>query len=95
VDAKDAFAGYPALALGGCKFPYPAVADKFQIFDFAHSVFRPVTLVEAPEPLVKNARGTVCMARSGAPNSATMQFFINLKDNTYFESQGYAPCGSD
>jgi peptidyl-prolyl cis-trans isomerase A (cyclophilin A) len=44
-------------------------------------------------PLVKNVRGTVCMARSGAPNSATMQFFINLKDNTYLESQGYAPFG--
>lgn len=30
---------------------------------------------------LKNARGTIAMARTGNPNSATAQFFINLKDN--------------
>lgn len=30
---------------------------------------------------LKNARGTIAMARTNAPNSATAQFFINVKDN--------------
>jgi cyclophilin family peptidyl-prolyl cis-trans isomerase len=31
---------------------------------------------------VSNARGTVSMARTGDPNSATAQFFINVVDNS-------------
>jgi len=30
---------------------------------------------------LKNSRGTIAMARTGDPHSATSQFFINLKDN--------------
>jgi cyclophilin family peptidyl-prolyl cis-trans isomerase len=30
---------------------------------------------------LKNQRGTLAMARTGDPNSATAQFFINVKDN--------------
>ena len=30
---------------------------------------------------LSNARGTVAMARTNDPNSATSQFFINVKDN--------------
>jgi len=33
---------------------------------------------------LKNKRGTLAMARTGEVNSATNQFFINLKDNTFF-----------
>ncbi len=29
----------------------------------------------------KNTRGTVAMARTGEPNSATAQFFVNVSDN--------------
>ena len=48
---------------------------------------------------LKNARGTVAMARTNVPDSATSQFFINLKDNTFLnkaESQdgvGYCVFG--
>ena len=37
---------------------------------------------------LKNARGTVAMARTNDPNSATAQFFINHKDNDFLN---YAP----
>jgi peptidyl-prolyl cis-trans isomerase B (cyclophilin B) len=32
---------------------------------------------------LKNTRGTLAMARTNDPNSATAQFFINLKDNSF------------
>lgn len=32
---------------------------------------------------LKNSRGTVAMARTGNPHSATAQFFINVKDNSF------------
>lgn len=32
---------------------------------------------------LKNDRGTIAMARTGNPHSATAQFFINLKDNDF------------
>jgi cyclophilin family peptidyl-prolyl cis-trans isomerase len=37
---------------------------------------------------VSNARGTVAMARTNDPHSATAQFFINLKDNTFLDQAG-------
>ena len=58
----------------------------------------------APIPLeskngLTNDRGTVAMARTNDPNSATAQFFINVKDNTFLNSanspdgNGYAVFG--
>ncbi len=32
---------------------------------------------------LKNLTGTICMARTNDPHSATSQFFINLKDNSF------------
>jgi peptidyl-prolyl cis-trans isomerase B (cyclophilin B) len=48
---------------------------------------------------LKNDRGTIAMARTPDPNSATAQFFINAKDNTFlnFRSktmEGYATASS-
>jgi len=37
---------------------------------------------------LKNLRGTLAMARYDDPNSATSQFFINLKDNTHLDPSG-------
>lgn len=47
---------------------------------------------------LKNDRGSIAMARTSDPNSATSQFFINLSDNAFlnFESSskpGYAVFG--
>jgi peptidyl-prolyl cis-trans isomerase B (cyclophilin B) len=35
-----------------------------------------------------NERGTIAMARTNDPHSATAQFFINLKDNTFLNHSG-------
>jgi peptidyl-prolyl cis-trans isomerase B (cyclophilin B) len=37
---------------------------------------------------VGNSRGTIAMARTNDPHSATAQFFINLKDNTFLNHTG-------
>jgi cyclophilin family peptidyl-prolyl cis-trans isomerase len=47
---------------------------------------------------LKNAKGTIAMARTREPNSATSQFFINVEDNTNldypsFDGFGYAVFG--
>ena len=43
---------------------------------------------EAATSGVKNARGTIAMARTNVPDSATSQFFINLKDNDFLNASG-------
>jgi cyclophilin family peptidyl-prolyl cis-trans isomerase len=53
--------------------------------------------VRAPIPLesangLKNARGSVAMARQGDPNSATAEFFVDLADNPDLDPKpGAAP----
>ncbi|MBL7080893.1 peptidyl-prolyl cis-trans isomerase [Candidatus Bathyarchaeota archaeon] len=46
---------------------------------------------------LKNKRGTIAMARTSDPDSATSQFFINLVDNAFLDkspgSDGYAVFG--
>jgi cyclophilin family peptidyl-prolyl cis-trans isomerase len=49
---------------------------------------------------LRNTRGTVAMARTGDPHSATAQFFVNVTDNAFLDHQaknqqgwGYAVFG--
>lgn len=42
---------------------------------------------------LKNRRGTVAMARTGDPHSATSQFFINLSDNAKLDHRDASPAG--
>ena len=48
-------------------------------------------------PTAKNLRGTIAMARTSSPDSATSQFFINLTDNDFLNAgvrgPGYAVFG--
>lgn len=41
----------------------------------------------------KNRRGTVAMARTSDPHSATAQFFINVVDNDFLNFSGETPSG--
>jgi peptidyl-prolyl cis-trans isomerase B (cyclophilin B) len=42
---------------------------------------------------LKNDYGTIAMARTTEPHSATSQFFINCKDNTFLNHQNKTPRG--
>jgi peptidyl-prolyl cis-trans isomerase B (cyclophilin B) len=42
---------------------------------------------------VRNERGTIAMARTQDPHSATAQFFINTKDNDFLNHKGKTPQG--
>jgi peptidyl-prolyl cis-trans isomerase B (cyclophilin B) len=52
----------------------------------------PSIKIEADNGL-KNLNGTVAMARTNDPNSATSQFFINLKDNGFLDHTSPTPQG--
>jgi peptidyl-prolyl cis-trans isomerase B (cyclophilin B) len=42
---------------------------------------------------LKNTRGSVAMARTGEPHSATAQFFINVTDNDFLDFRAPNPQG--
>jgi cyclophilin family peptidyl-prolyl cis-trans isomerase len=65
--------------------------------DMVKKETRPPIKNEAKNGL-KNKRGTIAMARTSAPHSATAQFFINLKNNDFLDypsrdGWGYAVFG--
>ena len=67
--------------------------------DFNHKDGNAPIKIESDNGL-KNDRGTIAMARTMDPNSATSQFFINLVDNTFLnfrsptmDGYGYAVFG--
>jgi len=66
--------------------------------DLSEKPTRPPIALESRSGLT-NQRGTVTMARTAAPDSATAQFFINLRDNPFLDQansrdgHGYAVFG--
>ena len=66
--------------------------------DMREKSTRPPIPLESRNGL-SNQRGTVAMARTMVPDSATAQFFVNLKDNTFLDAasardgNGYAVFG--
>lgn len=42
---------------------------------------------------LSNSAGTIAMARTRDPHSATAQFFINVANNTYLDFRGRSPSG--
>ncbi|MDP1534464.1 MAG: peptidylprolyl isomerase [Rubrivivax sp.] len=66
--------------------------------DLSEKPTRPPIALESKNGL-NNVRGTVAMARTPMPDSATAQFFVNLKDNAFLDAansrdgHGYAVFG--
>jgi cyclophilin family peptidyl-prolyl cis-trans isomerase len=64
--------------------------------DFSQKKTRAPVKNEAANGLL-NERGTLSMARTDSPHSATSQFFVNLKDNDFLDyrpgQHGYAVFG--
>jgi peptidyl-prolyl cis-trans isomerase A (cyclophilin A)/peptidyl-prolyl cis-trans isomerase B (cyclophilin B) len=57
---------------------------------------RPPIAIESQESAkagLSNVRGTIAMARTGDPNSATAQFFINVADNSRLDFRSATPQG--
>jgi peptidyl-prolyl cis-trans isomerase A (cyclophilin A) len=50
------------------------------------------TITDDP-PKESNRKGTICYAKTGAPDSRTTQVFINRTDNTGLDKQGFVPFG--
>ena len=78
------------------------VIDSFMIQGGGMTADMKEKSTRAPIPLesrngLPNARGTIAMARTSDPNSATAQFFINVKDNDNLNAaagkDGYAVFG--
>jgi peptidyl-prolyl cis-trans isomerase B (cyclophilin B) len=60
--------------------------------DLQQKSTRPAIPNEADNGL-KNLRGTIAMARTSDPNSATAQFFINTVDNAFLDFTAKTPRG--
>jgi peptidyl-prolyl cis-trans isomerase A (cyclophilin A) len=66
--------------------------------DLKEKPTRPAIPLESRNGL-SNVRGTIAMARTNVPDSATAQFFINVKDNGFLDASrspdgnGYAVFG--
>jgi peptidyl-prolyl cis-trans isomerase A (cyclophilin A) len=80
------------------------VIDNFMIQGGGMSADMSEKPTRAPIPLearngLSNARGTLAMARTAVPDSATAQFFINVQDNPFLDAansrdgNGYAVFG--
>ena len=77
------------------------VIDNFMIqgggydANFAQKPTRPPVPHEGVEALAKggpkNVAGTLAMARTNDPNSASAQFFINVKDNAFLDPTAQKP----
>ncbi|MCW8193308.1 peptidyl-prolyl cis-trans isomerase [Proteobacteria bacterium 005FR1] len=61
-------------------------------FDFVEKETRDPIINESDNG-IPNKAGTIAMARTADPNSATAQFYINVADNTHLDDAGYAVFG--
>ncbi len=49
--------------------------------------------IQDDEVKQRNQRGTIVFAKSGSPNSRSVQFFLNFQDNFGLDGQGFSPFG--
>jgi len=55
--------------------------------------WREATIMDDSGAGQSNQRGFLTFAKSGNPNSRSTQVFINFKDNSFLDSQGFTPFG--
>ena len=71
--------------------------SQVQIAHSRSKTTNPPVIKNESEKTPSNKRGTIAMARTSAPNSATAQFFINVVDNPFLDypnnGGGYATFG--
>lgn len=56
-------------------------------------VWDDANISDDPNVGISNAPGTICFAKTGAPNSRSTQMFINLGNNANLDGQGFTPFG--
>lgn len=58
-----------------------------------NAVWKDANIKDDGKAMVSNAPGKVTFAKTGAPNSRSVQFFINYGDNGFLDNQGFTPFG--
>lgn len=58
-----------------------------------NSVWKNANIKDDGKAAVTNAPGKVTFAKTGAPNSRSVQFFINYGNNGFLDNQGFTPFG--
>jgi cyclophilin family peptidyl-prolyl cis-trans isomerase len=83
---------------GGGATTFHRVIDNFMVQGGGYTTEGQLKGTQAPIVLesnvgLSNLRGTISMARTKDPNSATSQFFINLVDNLFLDYKGESSPG--
>jgi peptidyl-prolyl cis-trans isomerase A (cyclophilin A) len=58
-----------------------------------NAVWKDANIKDDGNAVVSNEPGRVTFAKTGAPNSRSVQFFINYKHNAFLDNQGFTPFG--
>lgn len=58
-----------------------------------NNVWKDANIKDDGAAVVSNEPGRVTFAKTGAPNSRSVQFFINYKNNGFLDNQGFTPFG--
>jgi peptidyl-prolyl cis-trans isomerase A (cyclophilin A) len=58
-----------------------------------NTAWQKARLLDDPANMQHNVRGALTYGTTGQPNSRGTQLFINYKDNSYLDAQGFVPIG--
>lgn len=58
-----------------------------------NTVWKDANIKDDGEAVVSNEPGRVTFARTGAPDSRSVQFFVNFGNNSFLDKQGFTPFG--
>ena len=58
-----------------------------------NAIWKNANIKDDGKAVVSNEPGRVTFAKTGAPNSRSVQFFVNYKNNGFLDNQGFTPFG--